>query len=49
MLQVLLQMRNLKRMAADRQSRPVASLLNGSKERLLTKLAQLKTQKSQKN
>ncbi len=45
MIQALLQMRNLKRMAAAVQSRPVALLQNGSKVKHLTKPQQSKTQK----
>jgi hypothetical protein len=48
-IQVLLQMRNLKRMAADRLLRVRASLQNGSKEKPLIKPDQSKTPTSPKN
>jgi NifU-like protein involved in Fe-S cluster formation len=49
MIQVLLQMQNLKRMAADRLSRVQASLQSGSKAKPSTKQEQSKTPKSPQN
>ncbi len=49
MIQVLLHMQNLKRMAVDRLSRVQALLQNGSKAKHLTKQEQLKTPKLPKN